>query len=166
MTDAVELCECGFPQSHPVPHDHCYLSSEELTAMVDRVSPGKRSEIMRKIKSVSILERERALPVLREKYRYNSLRLHQALDGLTRQPDYYDGLTGTAIWINGCFWHGCPEHFRPPKTRTGYWQSKIGKNRSRDNLSWLEALDKGYRVHIVWEHEIEEWEKERRRTGL
>ncbi len=120
--------------------------------MTDTVTPEKRSEIMRHIRSPSQLERK-ALPMLVRMYGA-AVQPQPKLPGLTRNPDYYDEKSNTAIWIQGCFWHGCQQHFKVPKTRTEYWQTKIAANLSRDWFAWLEALDKGYRVHVIWEHSI------------
>jgi DNA mismatch endonuclease (patch repair protein) len=58
-----------------------------------------------------------------------------------------------AVFIDGCFWHGCPEHFRLPKTNTAFWDAKISRNRARD----LETEDllraQGWTVARFWEHE-------------
>jgi DNA mismatch endonuclease (patch repair protein) len=57
------------------------------------------------------------------------------------------------VFIDGCYWHGCPEHFRMPARNADYWQAKIARNRARD-LRLTEALtDGGWRVMRVWEHE-------------
>lgn len=58
-----------------------------------------------------------------------------------------------AVLIDGCFWHGCPEHFVIPKTRTEWWTQKIEENRARDRETtrlWQEA---GWTVLRFWEHE-------------
>ena len=57
-----------------------------------------------------------------------------------------------AVFVDGCFWHGCPEHCVPPRTNSDWWDWKLGRNRARDNdtTSRLEAL--GWRVLRVWEH--------------
>jgi DNA mismatch endonuclease (patch repair protein) len=58
-----------------------------------------------------------------------------------------------AVFIDGCFWHGCPEHWRPPKSNEGYWVDKITRNQERDRLTdeLLEA--EGWKSVRVWEHE-------------
>lgn len=58
-----------------------------------------------------------------------------------------------AVHIDGCFWHGCEDHFIPPKTNSEYWQQKIAGNRARDldTDSRLEA--QGWTVLRFWEHE-------------
>jgi DNA mismatch endonuclease (patch repair protein) len=58
-----------------------------------------------------------------------------------------------AVFLDGCFWHGCSEHFRPPTTNAGYWTAKIAGNRARDasTTALLEAA--GWVVVRAWEHE-------------
>jgi DNA mismatch endonuclease (patch repair protein) len=57
------------------------------------------------------------------------------------------------VFVDGCFWHGCPDHFVEPKTRTMFWVEKIRGNRERDldSKERLEGL--GATVLRVWEHE-------------
>jgi DNA mismatch endonuclease (patch repair protein) len=58
-----------------------------------------------------------------------------------------------AIFVDGCFWHGCPEHGVRPRTNSSYWRPKIARNRARDNET-TEALEThGWLVIRVWEHE-------------
>lgn len=58
-----------------------------------------------------------------------------------------------AVFVDGCFWHGCPEHFKLPRTNPGYWGPKIERNRARDAEA-NEALGlAGWTVVRVWEHE-------------
>lgn len=56
------------------------------------------------------------------------------------------------VFIDGCFWHGCPEHFIPPKNNAEWWAAKIQANRERDTRSRNELLSRGWRVVSVWEH--------------
>ena len=53
----------------------------------------------------------------------------------------------------GCWWHGCPEHYRRPKSNAGWWAQKIARNRERDQdtRERLEAI--GWHLAVVWEHE-------------
>lgn len=58
-----------------------------------------------------------------------------------------------AVFVDGCYWHGCPEHFHTPKTNTDWWLAKIGTNQARDAKT-TEALEAaGWTVVRVWEHE-------------
>jgi DNA mismatch endonuclease (patch repair protein) len=58
-----------------------------------------------------------------------------------------------AVFLDGCYWHGCPEHYRPSRTNEEFWREKIGGNRTRDveTDSLLRAA--GWTVVRVWEHE-------------
>ena len=58
-----------------------------------------------------------------------------------------------AVFIDGCYWHGCPEHFSPPRTNASYWGPKIARNKARD-AQVDAALDAaGWIVVRAWEHE-------------
>jgi DNA mismatch endonuclease (patch repair protein) len=58
-----------------------------------------------------------------------------------------------AVFVDGCFWHGCPEHFKPPRTNEGYWGPKIDGNRARDVRTDTALRDAGWEPVRVWEHE-------------
>ncbi len=58
-----------------------------------------------------------------------------------------------AVFVDGCFWHGCPEHFTPPRTNAEYWDSKIARNRQRDQRTSEALRADGWRVVRIWEHE-------------
>ena len=58
-----------------------------------------------------------------------------------------------AVFVDGCFWHGCSEHYRPSTRNIAFWEEKLATNRSRDAQT-NEALDAaGWTVIRVWEHE-------------
>lgn len=58
-----------------------------------------------------------------------------------------------AIFVDGCFWHGCPEHATWPKQNGEFWREKIEANRHRDADTNLRLLDAGWTVLRFWEHE-------------
>src|SRR5690554_4438396 len=60
------------------------------------------------------------------------------------------------VFVDGCFWHSCPEHYKAPTTNVRFWGEKIERNRRRDQEvnDALEIL--GWRVLRFWEHEVEE----------
>ena len=74
--------------------------------------------------------------------------------GLPGHPDFADRTRMTAVFIDGCFWHGCPMHFRPPKTNADYWRRKIQGNIERDSRINQEYASMGWRVVRIFEHEI------------
>lgn len=61
-----------------------------------------------------------------------------------------------AVFIDGCYWHGCSQHFTMPATNSAYWSAKIGGNQERDleTTTWLEQ--RGWLVLRFWEHETPE----------
>ena len=75
------------------------------------------------------------------------------LKGLRRTADLVFGPTKVAVFIDGCFWHSCPEHGTSPKANADYWLPKLERNRERDaeTTSTLEAA--GWTVLRFWEHE-------------
>ena len=56
------------------------------------------------------------------------------------------------VFIDGCFWHGCPWHYRTPKTRSEWWDSKIQRNKLRDAQKTRKLRRLGWKVVRVWEH--------------
>ena len=58
-----------------------------------------------------------------------------------------------AVFLDGCFWHGCDEHFVLPRTNRPYWQDKIENNRHRDAETNALLAAAGWTVIRVWEHE-------------
>ena len=75
------------------------------------------------------------------------------LDGRSPRPDVVFTKQRVAVFIDGCFWHGCPQHSQRPKQNSCYWGPKISRNVERDleQTARLEAA--GWTVIRVWEHE-------------
>lgn len=61
-----------------------------------------------------------------------------------------------AIFVDGCFWHCCPEHGVRPKTNVAFWRDKLDSNRARDAKQVLVLQSMGWSVIRVWEHDLEE----------
>jgi DNA mismatch endonuclease (patch repair protein) len=73
---------------------------------------------------------------------------------LPGSPDLVVPGAMVAIFVDGCFWHGCPDHYKPPATNSSFWQEKLEKNRARDNLASQTLADQGWTVLRFWEHEV------------
>ena len=58
-----------------------------------------------------------------------------------------------AVFVDGCFWHGCPEHRKPPATNHSWWQWKMETNRNRDRDTDTRLAELGWTVLRIWEHE-------------
>ncbi|MGX1474996.1 UNVERIFIED_CONTAM: DNA mismatch endonuclease (patch repair protein) [Streptomyces canus] len=75
------------------------------------------------------------------------------LPGLRRTADMVFGPAKVAVFIDGCYWHGCPEHYVPPKTNPGYWSDKVARNVARDRDTDQRLEEAGWTVLRFWEHE-------------
>jgi DNA mismatch endonuclease, patch repair protein len=58
-----------------------------------------------------------------------------------------------AVFVDGCFWHGCPIHGTSPKANAEWWKEKIEANERRDRDTDRELTEQGWRVVRIWEHE-------------
>ena len=57
-----------------------------------------------------------------------------------------------AVFVDGCFWHGCPDHHTVAKTNADYWSAKVERNRNRDKETDALLADAGWTVLRIWEH--------------
>lgn len=57
-----------------------------------------------------------------------------------------------AVFVDGCFWHGCPDHSVTPKTNTEWWLNKLARNRDRDRETNEHLARVGWTVLRLWEH--------------
>lgn len=70
-----------------------------------------------------------------------------------RRADIVFGPAKVAVFVDGCFWHGCPQHATWPKANEAYWRDKIETNRLRDRDTDARLASLGWHVVRVWEHE-------------
>ncbi|MFJ8956141.1 very short patch repair endonuclease [Streptomyces sp. NPDC102381] len=75
------------------------------------------------------------------------------LPDLRRTADLVFRPAKVAVFIDGCYWHGCPDHYVPPKTNSGYWSDKVARNIARDRDTDQKLRDAGWLVLRFWEHE-------------
>lgn len=81
-------------------------------------------------------------------------RVHRRpLVGVRREADIVFGPSRVAVFVDGCFWHACPEHATWPKNNAEFWREKIEKNRSRDRDTDARLAAAGWLAVRVWEHE-------------
>lgn len=81
---------------------------------------------------------------------------YRIVNRLSGKPDLVFVSLRTVVFIDGCFWHKCPDHFVQPKTRVQFWLDKIDGNVYRDQLNTEILRVEGWRVLRIWEHEIKE----------
>jgi DNA mismatch endonuclease (patch repair protein) len=75
------------------------------------------------------------------------------LRGLRRRADILFPRARVAVYVDGCFWHGCPEHGTWPKANSEWWRNKIETNIARDLDTNRRLIGEGWTVIRVWEHE-------------
>ena len=74
---------------------------------------------------------------------------------LPGRPDLVFPRARLAVFVDGCFWHGCPKHYQQPVKNAAYWRSKAESNRERDRAVARKLRKLGWSVTRVWEHDIE-----------
>jgi DNA mismatch endonuclease (patch repair protein) len=75
------------------------------------------------------------------------------LAGRRPRPDVVFTRQRVAVFVDGCFWHGCPSHGGRPKRNSDYWNPKIARNQERDAEQSERLTAAGWTVVRVWEHE-------------
>jgi len=107
--------------------------------------------------------RSRVMAQIRKKWTSPERRLHGLLKAHKVRHKMYPHLSGspdalvyprTLVFLDGCFWHGCPRCYVPPKTRTDYWHPKIQGNRRRDRHTRKLLRAQGWTVVSFWEHQF------------
>ncbi len=81
-------------------------------------------------------------------------RIHRRpLPQLRRQADIVFTRARVAVFVDGCFWHGCPDHGTSPKVNGEWWAAKLEVNRKRDLDTNAQLAEAGWTTVRVWEHE-------------
>lgn len=121
--------------------------------MADRYDRETRHRMMAAVKSKGTALERRIFPVIVTALGRSRLRVQPVTFG---RPDFVKETRGKplAIFVDSCFWHGCPKHARIPRSRVSYWRSKIEGNRDRDCSVSRRLRRDGYSVLRVWEHEL------------
>lgn len=86
-------------------------------------------------------------------YRFRKDHRLALADGVRVRPDIVFTARKVAIFVDGCFWHVCPEHGRQPASNEWYWTPKLARNMERDRLVSAALEHEGWRVVRIWEHE-------------
>jgi DNA mismatch endonuclease (patch repair protein) len=69
-------------------------------------------------------------------------------------PDVVFPAKKIAVFVDGCFWHGCPEHQTMPRTNPAFWEKKLQRNRERDEAVTRTLESAGWKILRFWEHEV------------
>jgi len=119
--------------------------------MVDIWSKRKRSEVMSLIRGKGNKETEQALRVMLRVNHITGWRRHLPLPG---KPDFTFPKQKVAIFVDGCFWHGCPKCYTRPKTNRKFWDKKREDNMTRDRRVARQLRRQGWKVLRIWEHAL------------
>ena len=120
--------------------------------MTDVLTPEQRRLNMSRIRG----KNTKPETLLRTALHQCGLRFRLHRKDIPGSPDIVFVKQKIAVFVDGCFWHGCPSHGVQPQTNGKFWQRKIGANRTRDVRASLELGKLGWRVIRIWEHELNE----------
>lgn len=134
--------------------------------MADVFSKAKRSEVMARIRSRDNKATEIAFMTLLRSHRIIGWRRHlpitlpksskDDLEHRRRQvkPDFVFKARRVAVFIDGCFWHGCPIHSTKPEANREFWRNKLRGNRARDRFVDQALRQEKWTVLRFWEHQL------------
>lgn len=121
-----------------------------ILEMSDVFSKEKRSEIMSQIKGKNTKPEIKFRKYIWSKG-LNGYRIHTKLPG---KPDIVFTKYKLAVFIDGCFWHKCPIHYKEPVNNEEYWKNKIKYNIEKDKRINEELKKQGWKVTRFWEHDV------------
>ena len=97
-------------------------------------------------------ETEHALLTLFKQNKITGWRRHLPLPG---KPDFAFPKHKVAVFVDGCFWHGCPKCYTRPKTNRAFWDRKREKNMARDKCVNRQLRRQGWKVIRIWQHSLQ-----------
>jgi DNA mismatch endonuclease (patch repair protein) len=106
---------------------------------------------MRRIRSANNASTDLLFVSLLKKYHIVGWRRNQKLPG---KPDFAFRKQRVVVFVDGCFWHGCPKCYRRPSSNRAYWDAKVQRNRLRDRRVTRLLRNQGWRVVRVWECDL------------
>jgi DNA mismatch endonuclease (patch repair protein) len=127
--------------------------------MSDVFTKTKRSEVMSRIRGRGNKDTELALAKLFRRNKITGWRRNQKIFG---KPDFIFKQARLAIFVDGCFWHGCPRHGTQPVGNRSFWKKKFARNQARDRLVNQTLRRANWRVLRIWEHTLRQATKDKR----
>lgn len=119
--------------------------------MADIWDNKKRSEVMSKIRSSENKDTELFLIKIFREYKITGWRRKQPIYG---KPDFIFRKAKLVVFVDGCFWHGCPKHYKLPGSNKKFWLKKFTANKNRDLHVSRTLKNQGWRVIRIWEHDL------------
>jgi DNA mismatch endonuclease (patch repair protein) len=118
---------------------------------MDSVPPQERSRIMGNVKARGNKSTELKLIKLFNENGLTGWKRNYPVKG---KPDFVFLSQRVAIFVDGCFWHGCEDHCRVPSSNQEYWLAKINRNKERDITTTAAFQERNWKVIRIWEHEL------------
>jgi DNA mismatch endonuclease (patch repair protein) len=116
-------------------------------------SPGRSANMRANRRSDTKPELALRSALHRQGYRFRKDHRLDLGDGARVRPDIAFTARKVAVFVDGCFWHVCPEHGRDPAVNEWYWAPKLRRNVERDRAADAALAAAGWQVVRVWEHE-------------
>jgi DNA mismatch endonuclease, patch repair protein len=128
------------------------MAKSPIPRRTDTVSTEVRSATMRAVKSRGVRSTERKLRAALISRGLRGWRMYA--DDLPGKPDFVFVERKVAVFVDGCFWHGCKRCYRRPHSNQRYWDAKVVQNMSRDRRNRARLRRAGWQVMRIWEHEV------------
>lgn len=129
--------------------------------MTDVYTRAERSALMAKVRGRGNLTTEQALAKLLRTHGWSGWRRQQVVRGRTAaggrfrvRPDFVFRVRRLVLFVDGCFWHGCPRHGTRPRGNAAFWRTKFRRNQARDRRDTRRLRRAGWKVLRLWEHEL------------
>ena len=119
--------------------------------MPDIFTTKKRSDVMSRVLGAGNKDTELRLIQV---FRANGITGWRRGSKLPGKPDFVFPRLKLTVFVDGCFWHGCPKHATWPKNRAAFWRKKITGNQARDRKVSRLLKSRGWAVIRIWEHEL------------
>ncbi len=129
--------------------------------MADVYTRAQRSALMARVRGRGNATTEGALAALLRAQGWSGWRRQQVVRSrdargspVRARPDFLFRARKLAIFVDGCFWHGCPRHGTQPRGNAAFWRAKFRRNRARDRRDTRHLRRAGWQVVRLWEHEL------------
>ncbi|MFE4573072.1 very short patch repair endonuclease [Paenibacillus chitinolyticus] len=120
--------------------------------MADRLSKEQRSKLMKAVKGKNTLLEAKVTKALWHK----GVRFRKNVKSLIGKPDIAIKKLKLVVFLDSCFWHGCPIHCKVPKSNVEFWKLKIDRNIKRDLEVTRHYREIGWDIIRIWEHELKD----------
>jgi DNA mismatch endonuclease (patch repair protein) len=132
--------------------------------VADLYSSAQRSALMAKVRGRGNASTEGVLAAILRAEGWSGWRLQQVVRGRSGRgakavpfrlrPDFVFRARRLVVFVDGCFWHGCPRHGTQPKGNAAFWRAKFRRNRERDRRDTRNLRRAGWQVVRLWEHSL------------